>query len=91
MGSNVSAKLFNKYYINISYVPSQVNGQQLQSISGVTYSMPTYSSEYYVATMPEAKLFATGSSRGAALTALESIASTASNPGNEPLANIRTT
>ena len=83
--------MFDKYYVNISYVPAQVNGQELQSISGVTYSMPTYSSEYYVASMPEAKLYATASTRADALTALESIASTASNPGNDALANIRTT
>ena len=82
--------MFSKYYINVSYVPGHVNGQQLVSISGVTQSVPTYSGEYWVASMPEVKLVATGSSREAAFNNLLVIA-TGSNPnGNEPLSNVRT-
>lgn len=82
--------MFSKYYINVSYVPSRTNGQQLVNISGVTQSVPTYSSEYWIASMPEVNLSATGSSRESAFNNLLVIA-TGSNPnGNEPLSNVRT-
>lgn len=81
---------FDKYYINVSYVPSHVNGQQLVNIAGVTQSMPTYSSEFWVASMPEVKLSATGSSRDEAFNNLLIVA-TGSNPdGQEPLGGVRT-
>lgn len=79
-----------QYLINISYSPSHVNGQQLVNISGVTHSMPTYGPSYFVASMPEVKLSATGSSYSDALTNLLAIASTAPNSGNGPLSNIKT-
>jgi hypothetical protein len=81
--------MFDKYYINVSYVPARVNGQQLVNIGGVTQSMPTYSGEYWVASMPEIRLTATGSSQTDAFTNLLVVA-TGSNPGTEPLSNVRT-
>jgi hypothetical protein len=66
-----------KYLVNISYQPSHVNGQQLVNIAGVTQSVPTYSDSYYVASMPEVKIWATGSSYTEALDNLL-LASTAS-------------
>ena len=80
---------FDKYYINVSYVPPHMNGQQLVNIGGVTQSTPTYSSELWVASMPEVRLVATGSSREEAFNNLLVVA-TGSNPdGQEPLSNIR--
>lgn len=82
--------MFDKYYINVSYVPSRMNGQQLVNIGGVTQSLPTYSDEFWVASMPEVRLAATGSSQTDAFNNLLIIA-TGSNPGGqEPLSNVRT-
>jgi hypothetical protein len=67
-----------KYLVNISYEPSHVNGQELVSIGGVTQSVSTYSSSFYIASMPEVKIWATGSSYEEALDNLL-IASTSSN------------
>lgn len=77
-----------KYLINISVVPARPNGQQLVSISGVTYSMPTYSGEFFVASMPEVRISATGSSYTQSLANLLLIAtaSTTQSPGHPPLA-----
>lgn len=79
-----------RYLINISYNPSHVDGQQLVNIGGITQSMPTYGPSYFVASMPEVKLYATGSSYSDALTNLLAIVTTAPNPGNGPLGDIRT-
>lgn len=80
---------FDKYYINISYVPSRMNGQQLVNIGGVTQSMPTYSGEFWVASMPEVRLVATGSSRDEAFNNLLVTATGSNSSGQEPLSNIR--
>jgi hypothetical protein len=79
------------YLVNISYVPPVVSGQQLVSINGVTQSLPTYSSDFFVASMPEIRLVATGSSYQQALTNLlnTATASTFNDPGTEPLSRIR--
>lgn len=81
-----------KYLVNISWNPSRSNGQQLINIGGVTQSVPTYSDGYFVASMPEARISATGTSYTLALTNLLAIAtaSTTSGPGIEPYGNIRT-
>jgi hypothetical protein len=81
-----------KYNINITYQPSMISGQQLVNISGVTQSMPTYSSEYFMASMPEVRLYATGSSYQTALTNLLILAtaSTFPTPGNPPLSGTKT-
>lgn len=76
-----------KYLVNIYYQPLKASGQQLTSISGVTYSMPTYSGDYFIATMPEVSIIATGSSYGDALSNLLLIATASSTegPGHPPL------
>lgn len=77
-----------KYNISISYVTPRMNGQQAINISGVTQSIPTYSGEFYVATIHELLVSATGSTHQNALTNVLSIAS-ASNTGQSPLSSIR--
>ena len=76
-----------KYLINISYLPARASGQQLVFISGVTYSMPTYSGDYFIASMPEVRISATGSTYQTALSNLLIIAtaSTTYGPGHPPL------
>lgn len=83
---------FDKYLVNVSYVPTHVNGQQEVNINGVTQSMPSYSSEYWIASAPEIKLTATGSSQVEAFTNLIDLGNPSpSVPYNqEPLSNIRT-
>jgi len=80
-----------KYFVTISNVPSMVSGQQNVNISGVTQSVQTYSSEYFLASMPELRLTATGSSYSDALNNLLIIAtaSTTSNNGFAPLTNTK--
>lgn len=75
--------------ITLSYAPKHVNGQQLVNAGGVTQSMPTYSPEFYTATIHELLIFATGSTYQEALTNVLNAAS-ASNNGLMPLPNIRT-
>jgi hypothetical protein len=81
-----------KYNINISYQPSVSNGQQYVVSGGVTQSYTTtkYTSDYYIASMPEVKLYATGSSYTASLSNLLALAASASNIGYPPLSNTRT-
>lgn len=81
-----------KYLVNIYHQPPVVNGQQNVLIAGVTQSLPTYSSEFFVATMPEVRITATGSSYTDALTNLLNIATASSTvgPGHPPLTSIKT-
>lgn len=79
-----------KYLVNISHVPSRANGQQLVNISGVTQSVPTYSSEYFIASMPEIRISATGSGYVDALNNLLVVASASSDNAIGPLSNTRT-
>lgn len=83
---------YPKYQVNISYYPARVSGQQLVWLNGATQSMPTYQEGYYLATMPEIKIAATGSDYSNALNALLAIAtaSTTIDPGNGPYSGIRT-
>lgn len=78
-----------RYLVNISHQPSYAIGQELVNIAGVTQSIPTYSNPFYIASMPEIKISATGSSYEEALDNLLVIAASASS-GNEPLSGIRT-
>lgn len=88
----------DKYLVNVSYVPSHVNGQELVNINGVTQSVPTYSEEYWVASAPELKLSATGSSQLGAFQNLmiygdpsqSSIYQAWQTDAPEPLSNTRT-
>jgi hypothetical protein len=77
-----------RYLINISHQPSYAIGQELTNIAGTTQSIPTYSDPFYIASMPEVRIAATGSSYEEALDNLL-IAASAST-GNEPLSGIRT-
>ncbi len=81
-----------KYLVNISYQPKVATGQTAVSISGATQSMTTYRQGYYIASMPELKVFATGPSYTDALDNLLVIATASSteNPGIPPLNTIRT-
>lgn len=78
------------YQININYSPSHVNGQTLASIGGVTQSVATYGPSYFVASMNEVKLYATGSSYEEALDNLLVLVDDSPNPLNGPLGNLRT-
>jgi hypothetical protein len=77
-----------RYLVNISHQPAYAKGQELVNIGGVTQSIPTYTDTFYVASMPEIKIAATGSSYEEALDNLLIAASASS--GNEPLSDIRT-
>ena len=78
------------YLINIYYQNSVVNGQQLVNIGGTTQSVPSYSSSYFIASMPEVLLYATGSSYTNALSNLLIMASASPDPTNPPLSDKRT-
>jgi hypothetical protein len=82
---------YPKYNVNISYVPSVRSGMQFAQIAGETQSVPTYSSDYYVASMPEIKLSASGSTYNQALTNLINLATASSYlpPVSEPLSITR--
>ena len=81
-----------RYLVNISYNPSRAIGQQEINYSGITYSMPTYSSGEFIASMPEMKISATGTSYPEALDNLLLIATASSTigPGNPPIGDART-
>lgn len=80
----------SKYLININWVPKQMNGYQDISSGGVTYSVPSYTEGYYVASMPEVKIAATASTRGDALNNLITLSLSTDSPGNPPLSTFRT-
>lgn len=81
-----------KYLVNISYQPRTVGGQTLSNIGGTTYSVPTYEGDYFIASMPELKIAASGSSYTASLDALLAIAASSStiDPGTPPYNTIKT-
>jgi hypothetical protein len=81
-----------KYQVNITWYPARTSGQQLVNIGGVTQSVSTYNDGYFIASMPELKIVASGSTYPTALSNLLVIAtsSTTLNPGSEPWANTRT-
>lgn len=85
---------YPKYNINLSYQPSVVSGQNYVIVGGVTQSYTTtaYSSGYYIASMTEVKLYATGSTYETALANLLILATASSfpTPGNPPLSNTKT-
>ena len=66
------------YLVTIAHEPSRLGGQRLVNIGGATVSMPFYTSDYFVANMPELKISATGSSYQTALTNLLNIATASS-------------
>jgi hypothetical protein len=79
-----------KYLVNISWSMPYISGMTAVSISGVTQSLPVYTSGYFVATMPEVRISATGSTYETALSNLLIIASASNDNGYPPLSRIRT-
>jgi hypothetical protein len=73
-----------RYSVFITSVPPQPNGVVAFNQGGITYSRPSYTDEYFRATMPEINISATGSSYTEALTNVLNIAtaSTFNDPGN---------
>lgn len=76
-----------RYLVNIVYVPARHTGQHKISVNGVTQSMPTYDGEMFVASMPEIRIAASGSTYQTALSNLLIIAtsSTTTSNGFSPL------
>lgn len=64
---------FDKYHVIISYVPLQTSGKTEIDINGLTQSLNTYTGDYWVASMPEIQLSATGSTRSEAYFNLENL------------------
>lgn len=56
-----------KYDIYITYYRKHAVGQTHSIIGGITYSVPTYDNDYYLADMPTLSINATGSSYTEAL------------------------
>ena len=50
------------FNIIITYSPLDISGMTTSYAGGITYSIPTYSTDYYTAFMPEVGISATGSS-----------------------------
>ena len=79
-----------KYLVNIYYSnPVRTGSTGTYSASGLWETLPVYSDGYFVATMPEVKISATGSTYAGALTALLLIAtaSTTYDAAQGPLKN----
>jgi hypothetical protein len=80
------------YQVNISYYPARATGRKSVNISGVTYSTLSYSDGYFIASMPEIQISATGTGYVDALNNLLLIATASSTNtnGQNPLSSIRT-
>lgn len=80
------------YQVNISYYPARPSGQQLVNVGGVTSSVMKYEDGYFIASMPELKISATGSGYVTALNNVLAIATASSTltPGYNPLSQTRT-
>lgn len=80
-----------KYLVNIVYVPVRITGQQKVLVNGLTQSVPAYSGDMFVASMPEIRIAASGSSYATALSNLLLIAtaSTTYDNGFPPLGGYR--
>lgn len=73
-----------KYTVYISYSPVKPGPMTNVNISGMTQSVLSYIPEYFIATMPEVKLSATGSTYTESLTNLLSLVTTAPENAQEP-------
>ena len=77
-----------QYLVNISYVPMYRNGSvgvyatQSDGSSLLVSQTNNYTGGYYAASMPEVKIYATGSSYVTALNNLMIIATASSTPDN---------
>ena len=74
-----------KYLVNIYYQKPVRNGSVGESANGTWVSYPTTIGGWYVATMPEVSISATGSSYANALTALLAVAANTSDAAQGPL------
>lgn len=82
-----------RYYVNIAYVPDTLIGMTAVSINGTTQSIPYHGGgNYFQASMPEVRLYATGSTYVDALNNLIALTAlpTSYDSAQGPLGNIRT-
>ena len=82
-----------RYYVNIAYVPDTLIGMTAVSINGTTQSIPYHGGgNYFQASMPEVRLYATGSTYVDALNNLITLTAlpTSYDSAQGPLGNIRT-
>jgi hypothetical protein len=75
-----------KYLVNISYIDPYITGGSgaTNAYTGLWETRPVYSTGIYLATMPEIRISATGSSYADALTALLSVATNAPDAAQGP-------
>lgn len=77
-----------QYLVNIYYSnPVRTGSTGATGPSGLWEATPVYSGGWFVATMPEVSIYATGSSYANALTALLSVAANASDAAQGPRKN----
>ena len=77
-----------QYLVNIYYSnPVRTGSTGATGPSGLWEVTPVYSGGWFVATMPEVSIYATGSSYANALTALLSVAANASDAAQGPRKN----
>jgi len=74
----------NQYLVNISYIAPYRTGSIGVSQSGVWQTYPTYSTGIYLATMPEIRISATGSTYVGALNALLAVSANADDAAQGP-------
>lgn len=82
-----------RYYVNIAYVPNRLIGMTAVGINGVTQSIPYHGGgDFFQASMPEVRLYATGSTYADALNNLITLSELPSSydAAQGPLGNIRT-
>lgn len=75
-----------KYLVNISYIDPYITGGSgaTNANTGLWETAPVYSGGFYLATMPEVRISATGSTYAGALTALLSVSTTAPDAAQGP-------
>jgi len=76
-----------QYLVNIYYSNPVRTGSTGVSQSGVWQTYPVMTGGWYVATMPEVGIFATGSSYANALSSLITLSTTTSDAPQGPLKN----
>jgi hypothetical protein len=78
-----------KYAVTINYFPKHRIGTQEVSSGGITHSVPEYNGDFFIASMPEVSISATGSTYEESLDNLLIIANEVDGNGSNPLNNIR--
>ena len=76
----------NQYLVNISYIePYKTGSTGATNVNtGLWETLPVYSTGIYLATMPEIRISATGSTYAGALTALLSVATNTPDAAQGP-------